>query len=79
MGKVVNKKRRSHDAQRLGNLPDAPKLYQESIQFWPTAEAHTSPGWTSKLLHRCEDAIDECRRAIDVNPEFGSPYNDIGP
>jgi len=69
---------RGHDAQRLGNLPDALNLYQRSIQVWPTAEAHTSLDWTYNFLYRYVDAIDECRCAIDINPEFGSPYNDIG-
>ncbi len=27
---------------------------------------------------RVEEAIEECHRAIDVDPEFGNPYNDIG-
>jgi Tfp pilus assembly protein PilF len=27
---------------------------------------------------RLEDAIAECKRAIEIDPEFGNPYNDIG-
>src|SRR6202021_313863 len=27
---------------------------------------------------KIEDAIAECKRAIEVDPEFGNPYNDIG-
>ena len=25
-----------------------------------------------------DDAIVECKRAIELDPDFGSPYNDIG-
>ncbi len=69
---------KGYQAQRQGDLGDAMRLYQESIQIYPTAEAHTSLGWTYNFLHRYEDAIEECRTAIALNPEFGNPYNDIG-
>src|SRR6267378_3214623 len=29
-------------------------------------------------LHPTDEAIAECRRAIELDPEFGNPYNDIG-
>src|SRR5260370_13535709 len=29
-------------------------------------------------MGRIDDAIEECRRAIEVDPAFGNPYNDIG-
>jgi Tfp pilus assembly protein PilF len=29
-------------------------------------------------MNRLDDAIEECRRAILVDPDFGNPYNDIG-
>jgi Flp pilus assembly protein TadD len=25
-----------------------------------------------------EEAIAECHRAIEIDPDFGNPYNDIG-
>jgi Tfp pilus assembly protein PilF len=25
-----------------------------------------------------DEATDECRRAIEIDPQFGNPYNDIG-
>jgi len=61
-----------------GNLDEAIRLYQASIAFHPTAEAHTFLGWTYSFAGRYEDAIDECKKAIDVDPDFGNPYNDIG-
>jgi Tfp pilus assembly protein PilF len=29
-------------------------------------------------MGRYDDAIEECKRAIAVDPSFGNPYNDIG-
>ncbi len=53
-------------------------MYRASIQVHPTAEAHTYLGWTYSILGRHQDAIEECHRAIAVDPDFGNPYNDIG-
>jgi Tfp pilus assembly protein PilF len=54
------------------------RCYQESVQIHPTAEAHTFLGWTYSFLQRYEDAIEECRNAIAIDPAFGNPCNDIG-
>jgi tetratricopeptide (TPR) repeat protein len=70
--------KKAYEAQMAGELDRAIRLYGESIALHPTAEAHTFLGWTYSLLGRYLDAIDECRRAIEVDPEFGNPYNDIG-
>ena|SRR5437667_8499647 len=35
-------------------------------------------GWTYHFQGRIEEAIAECRLAIEIDPEFGNPYNDIG-
>jgi len=69
--------RKGHQAQLQGELGDAMRCYQESVQIHPTAEAHTFLGWTYSFLQRYEDAIEECRNAIAIDPEFGNPYNDI--
>jgi tetratricopeptide (TPR) repeat protein len=44
----------------------------------PTAEAHTFLGWAYSHAGYVERAIAECKRAIEVDPDFGNPYNDIG-
>ncbi|MEW5982333.1 MAG: tetratricopeptide repeat protein [Acidobacteriota bacterium] len=64
--------------QMSGELEEAITLYQASIELFPTAEAHTFLGWTYSFQGRLEDAIAECHKAIEVDPEFGNPYNDIG-
>jgi Tfp pilus assembly protein PilF len=30
------------------------------------------------IQNRLDDAIAECKRAIELDPEYGNPYNDIG-
>jgi Tfp pilus assembly protein PilF len=68
----------AYDRQMSGELDDAVALYQASINLFPTAEAHTFLGWTYSFQGHLEDAIAQCHKAIDVDPEFGNPYNDIG-
>jgi tetratricopeptide (TPR) repeat protein len=68
----------AYESQMGGDLDEAISLYQASIDIFPTAEAHTFLGWTYSIQGRLDDAIAECRTAIDLDPEFGNPYNDIG-
>jgi tetratricopeptide (TPR) repeat protein len=48
------------------------------LDLHPTAQAHTSLGWTYHFQGKLLDAIAECQRAIELDPHFGNPYNDIG-
>src|SRR5437870_5055301 len=69
------------EAQRFQmrrELPEAIRLYRESLATLPTAEAHTFLGWALSWQGDVDGAIEECKRAIVVDPEFGNPYNDIG-
>ena len=68
----------AYRAQMEKRFETAVDLYKRSIEAHPTAEAHTFLGWTYSHLDRLEDAIEECRRAIAVDPAYGNPYNDIG-
>jgi Tfp pilus assembly protein PilF len=61
-----------------GEFQDAIELYSRSIDIHPTAEAYTFRGWAYHFLGRVDDAIAECHKAIEVDPGFGNPYNDIG-
>ncbi len=65
-------------AQMDGRLDEAIAAYTKSIEIFPTAEAHTFRGWALSFQGRYHDAIRECRVAIQVDPDFGNPYNDIG-
>src|SRR5262245_39895421 len=64
--------------QKNKELDEAVELYQRSIAAYPTAEAYTFLGWTYSWMGRIDDAIAECHKAIEVDPTFGNPYNDIG-
>ncbi len=61
-----------------GDLDRAVELYQGSLALHPTAEAHTFLGWTYHMQGKAPEAIAECKRAIEIDPDFGNPYNDIG-
>jgi len=64
--------------QMAREFDDAIKLYKESIAIYPTADAHTYLGWAYSFQGRLNEAIAQCEIAIELDPEFGNPYNDIG-
>ena len=64
--------------QMAGELDEAIRLYKLSISICPTADAHTYLGWTYSFQGKIHDAIVECEKAIEIDPDFGNPYNDIG-
>ena len=70
--------KKGYDLQIKGELEEAAEFYKKSIETFPTAEAYTFLGWAYSFMGRYEEAIEECRKAIKVDPEFGNPYNDIG-
>ena len=69
---------KAYRAQCKGDLEEAVRLYQQSIRECPTAEAYTFLGWTYSFMGKLEEAIQECMKAIETDPEYGNPYNDIG-
>jgi Tfp pilus assembly protein PilF len=64
--------------QMAEELGEAIRLYKESIALCPTADAHTYLGWAYSFQGRIDEAIAQCEIAIQLDPEFGNPYNDIG-
>ena len=68
----------AYEVQMKGQLDDAVTLYKRSIELFPTAEAYTFLGWTYSFMGQLNEAIEECHRAIQTDPDFGNPYNDIG-
>lgn len=69
---------RAYRRQVEGDLASAIRDYQLSIRLFPTAEAHTFLAWVYSFLHLYQEAIDECKLAITVDPDYGNAYNDIG-
>ncbi len=61
-----------------GEYERAIRSFSESIKFNPTAEAHTYRGWSLSMLGHIKQAIAECEIAIELDPDYGNPYNDIG-
>jgi tetratricopeptide (TPR) repeat protein len=70
--------RAAYRYQMEGKLDRAIEHYQRSIAVRPTAEAHTFLGWSMSFQGRLAEATTECLRAIEIDPDFGNPYNDIG-
>jgi Tfp pilus assembly protein PilF len=68
----------AYEMQMSGDLVGAIDLYTRSIRDHPTAEAYTFRGWTYSFLRDLDHAIADCKRAIEIDPAFGNPYNDIG-
>ncbi len=62
----------------LGAFEPAIEAYRKSIEVRPTAAAHTFLGWSLSKVGRLDDAIGECQSAIELDPGYGNPYNDIG-
>lgn len=68
----------AYDFQMQGELDQAVIYYKKSLEIEPTAEAYTFLGWTYSFMGKLKDAIEECHKAIAIDPDFGNPYNDIG-
>ena len=67
-----------YQLQTSGDLEGAIAAYKRSIDLFPTAEAHTFLGWAYSFQGHIDEAIKECEAAIQIDPDFGNPYNDIG-
>ncbi len=61
-----------------GHYERAAEQFRASIKAYPTAEGHTFLGWSLGRLGRVEEAIEHCKTAIRLDPDYGNPYNDIG-
>ncbi len=69
---------KAYTLQMKGQFEEAILNYKKSIDLYPTTEAHTFLGWTYSFLGDLDKAIDECKNAIAIDPDYGNPYNDIG-
>ena len=61
-----------------GRVQSAVICFNESLESCPTAEGYTYRGWAISYLGMLEQAVEDCQRAIEIDPDFGNPYNDIG-
>ena len=70
--------KKAYDLHLNGKIDDAINNYKLSIEQYPTAKAHTFLGWAYSLHSKYKEAIEECKLAVELDPDFGNPYNDIG-
>jgi len=66
------------EKHRDHKITEAIPLYERSIELHPTAEAYTYLGWAYSMKGDLNRAIEECLNAIELDPDYGNPYNDIG-
>jgi tetratricopeptide (TPR) repeat protein len=64
--------------QSMGLTQEAVEMFQRSIERRPTAEAHTYLGRAYRVQGRLQEAVEECKAAIEIDPQFGNSYNDLG-
>lgn len=64
--------------QQSGDLQSAAECYIRSIENGPNAEAHTFLGWVLCMMGQVDAAIEECKKALKLDPDFGNAWNDIG-
>lgn len=70
--------KKAYSAHLKGDLPVAIEAYKISIDYNPTAKAYTFLGWAYSLQGKFDEAIEQCKIAISIDPSYGNPYNDIG-
>ncbi len=70
--------RKGLEAAAKGRVDEAIASFRQSVEAQPTAEAFTYWAWMTSFLGDLDGAIELCKTAIAVDPDFGNPYNDIG-
>jgi Tfp pilus assembly protein PilF len=61
-----------------GELDMARHQFQTSAENHATADAYTYWGWMEHHRGNTQLAIELCERAVELDPQFGNAYNDIG-
>jgi tetratricopeptide (TPR) repeat protein len=61
-----------------GELEPAIECFKKSVEMEESPEGYTYWGWMLSFVGKLDEAIDMCKRAIEMDADFGNPYNDIG-
>jgi len=69
---------RGHRLAGTGDPRGALRCFEESAGWEASADALTYQAWMHSLLGQGDRAERLCLRAIEMDPEFGNPYNDLG-
>lgn len=59
-------------------IDNAIEKIEKAISYHPTAQAYTFLGWVLSNKEDLDAAISACKQAIEIDLDFGNPYNDIG-
>jgi tetratricopeptide (TPR) repeat protein len=62
----------------LGEYHEAIYEYTRAIEICPCAEVYCFRAWAFSYLNNYTQAIEDCLKAIALDPDFGNSYNDIG-
>ncbi len=68
----------AYNLQIMGEVDRAIELYMRSLKIQRTARTYTFLGWAYSMKGDYEKAIEACMKAIELDPDYGNPYNDIG-
>lgn len=61
-----------------GEVELAAQIFKQSLEVQETADGFTYLAWMVSFGGHLDLAIQLCQKAIEKDPEFGNPYNDIG-
>jgi len=64
--------------QSQGDLEMAAEYYIRSLERSPTPEAHTFLGGVLRQMGELDQAIEECKMALEIDPNFGNALADLG-
>lgn len=63
--------------REAGNVSRALELAQRSLRECETARAHIVVGWGLCASGKLDEAIAQCNKAIELEPEWGDGYNEL--
>ncbi len=63
---------------REQKIEDAKLRFTDSHRLMPSPESLTFWGWAEAALGDLDRGIELCMKAIELDGEFGNPYNDVG-
>lgn len=67
-----------HEAIYHKKFADALDRFTKALNYKETAEAINLIGWSHSLLGQIDKAKQYCLKAIEKDPNYGPPYNDLG-
>ena len=68
----------AYEMQMHGELDKAMYYYGRSLDCVESPEAYTFMAWAESMRGNFQRSIELCRRAIELDPDFGNPWNDLG-